>query len=133
MRDARRRERFFVQSVSSLFHALGEWMRPEADATRHESVFFDDALLTLGGDARAIARRRLEDDASRSEGECDFEMTQIEIGHRGRVALSSVPEPRESIERSVLADMRAIRDALTKRHGVSITRTTERSWLKKIA
>ena len=72
MRDARRRERFFVQSVSSLFHALGQWLTPEGEPTQHESVFFDDALLTLGGDARAIARRRVEDDARRPGGEASY-------------------------------------------------------------
>ncbi len=66
MGESRRRERFFVETVPSLFHALGEWLTPldEGRATRHESVFFDDALLTLGGDARALARRRVEDEGA---------------------------------------------------------------------
>lgn len=56
-----RRERFFVQSVPSLLDALAEWLTPLEVPTRHECVFFDDAWLTLGGDARAHVKRRIED------------------------------------------------------------------------
>jgi hypothetical protein len=61
MRQLDRRQRFFVQSIDALLDALGEWMTPVGEATSHESIFFDDPLLTLGGDARAIARRRTDE------------------------------------------------------------------------
>jgi hypothetical protein len=60
-------------------------------------------------------------------------MTQVEIEYRGRVALPSRAEPRTSIERAVAVDMRAIRDALTRHHAMSVTDTTKRAWLKRIA
>jgi hypothetical protein len=59
------------------------------------------------------------------------EMTQIEIEYRGRVAVPARAEPREAIEKAVLADMRAIRDALRSHHGMKTTNATKRNWLKK--
>jgi hypothetical protein len=91
MRESRRRERFFVQSAESLMHALGQWLTPIEGhpATAHESVFFDDTLLTLGGDARAIARRQL---AEGDEGPGGLARYAVDVPKRLRARFAAREE-----------------------------------------
>jgi hypothetical protein len=73
-----------VQSVDALMHALGEWLTPDGETTTHESVFFDDAMLSLGGDARARARRRVEHGSLLPGGDARY---TVDVPKRMRSAL----------------------------------------------
>src|SRR5262245_45280280 len=55
------RTQFFVPSASSFLESFRPWLTPLnlGDGSVHESIYFDDDLLTLNPDERACVRRRV--------------------------------------------------------------------------
>jgi hypothetical protein len=92
-------QRFFVQSSTSLFQALGEWLSPLGAASRHETVFFDDALLSLGGDAKVRARRRIERGAKVGASEAAYVVSMPRGARKSGEALS-LPAATEALRRA---------------------------------
>jgi hypothetical protein len=80
-------ERFFTHSVNEFVERLRRWLIPLnlGDGSRHESIFFDDSLLTLPVDKVASLRRRLIPGVPDSHSQALYTIT-LPKGLRDRVA-----------------------------------------------